>query len=94
METRHGPAGKLDNSVANLSYGTRPQNAADKYRDGTQIMGSAIPVAKLTEDIVRECRARRAAGGVTWQALADEFGVSRRAMFFAVSGRTWKHVTP
>ena len=91
MQTRHGPAGIRANGVADLRYGTPRENAEDKQRDGAQVRGSAVPTAKLSEDIVRHCRARRAAG-VTWQSLADEFGVSRRAMFFAVSGRTWKHV--
>ena len=34
-EVCHGPNGKLDNSVPNLSYGTRSQNQLDRYRDGT-----------------------------------------------------------
>lgn len=34
-EVRHGPAGKTDNSVGNLCYGTRSQNCLDMRRDGT-----------------------------------------------------------
>jgi hypothetical protein len=34
-ETRHGANGIDDNSAANLSYGTRQQNALDQRRDGT-----------------------------------------------------------
>ena len=94
MEVRHGPNGKLDNTLANLSYGTPIENARDRKRDGTHCEGTRLPQAKLTEDAVRECRARYAAGGVTHQLLADEFGVGQGAMWCAISGKTWKHVTP
>lgn len=35
MVTRHGPNGKLDNSLKNLCYGTRSENRQDQKRDGT-----------------------------------------------------------
>lgn len=35
MECLHGPGGKLDNRLSNLSYGTHSQNNLDKQRDGT-----------------------------------------------------------
>lgn len=34
-EVCHGVGGRLDNSVENLSYGTKSQNKLDMYRDGT-----------------------------------------------------------
>lgn len=34
-EVRHGPNGYADNSVSNLSYGSRSDNERDKERDGT-----------------------------------------------------------
>ena len=34
-QVRHGPKGKLDNSVANLCYGTSSEDGFDKRRDGT-----------------------------------------------------------
>jgi hypothetical protein len=34
-EVRHGPNGVSDNSVSNLSYGTRSENQLDRRRDGT-----------------------------------------------------------
>jgi hypothetical protein len=87
----HGPAGSLDNSVENLSYGTPVKNAADRYRDGTEVLGSRNHNAKLTEEIVRACRARSAAGE-THAALARAFGVSGVTMYRAVRGVTWRHV--
>lgn len=35
MEVCHGEGGQLDNSISNLSYGTRSDNNFDKRRDGT-----------------------------------------------------------
>lgn len=92
LDTRHGPAGKLVNSVANLSYGTRAENEHDKTRDNTQPLGSARPGAKLTESIVRECRERYAAGSVSYAELAAEFGVTHLPMYKAINGLTWRHV--
>jgi hypothetical protein len=92
METRHGPAGIQDNSVANLSYGTPVENALDKVRDGTHVQGSMMPWAVLTEDIVRQCRKRFYARSDTIVGLAGEFGVAMQTMHDALTGRTWRHV--
>ena len=41
QEVRHGPNGVADNSVGNLSYGTRCENNLDMRRDGTHT-GKAV----------------------------------------------------
>jgi len=53
--------------------------------------GERQPNAKLTEEIVRECRRRRSEGA-TYAALARSFGVTKAVMREAVIGITWKHV--
>lgn len=91
-EVCHGPDGALNNRLVNLSYGTPSKNhGEDRHRDGTMPMGSLHGNAKLTEEMVRECRIR-IASGASWSALGREFGVSRTAMRNAVTGKTWKHV--
>lgn len=45
--------------------------------------------AKLTPGQVAEARRRHAAGGVTHEALATEYGVSRAAISLLLAGRTW-----
>lgn len=92
QETRHGPEGKLQNRASELCYGTRLDNAADKFRDGTQPQGSRVRIAKLTEDIVRDCRTRYAAGDALMKTLATEYGVSLSTMYSAITGATWRHV--
>lgn len=41
QQVRHGPNGKLDNSISNLCYGTPSEDGLDKRRDGTHI-GKAV----------------------------------------------------
>jgi NUMOD4 motif/HNH endonuclease len=91
-EVCHGPAGRRDNRLANLSYGTKSKNnGEDKRRDGTLLVGVLNPGAILTDEIVRECRTR-AAAGESCSALAREFGVEGTAALKAVEGTTWVHV--
>ena len=77
-----------------LFAGTNADNVADKVAKGRQAKGEAVASAKLTEVIVVLCRNRHTpyskVDGV--KAMAEEFGVSIRAMSKACRGETWKHV--
>lgn len=78
-----------------LFLGTNQDNVNDskaKNRRNRPI-GQRNPRARLTEEIVRECRRRHKAGGVTLDQLAEEFNVYPSTMWFAVSGTTWSHIT-
>lgn len=46
----------------------------------------------LTEETVREIRAKYAAGGHSAASLGRKFGVSTSTIQFVVNGTTWKHV--
>ena len=48
--------------------------------------------SKLTPDQVRDMRAAYAAGGMTQQALAEQFGVSRRLVGGIINGKRWRSV--
>jgi len=54
-------------------------------------VGEGSPRAKLTAGNVRRLRARRA-DGLTYQQLADEFGISDVSAHAAVNRSTWAHV--
>jgi hypothetical protein len=66
--------------------------------------GSEVGNSKLTEDNVREIRARYFGGAdrtslpkfkhgfESMQKLADEFGVSKSLIAMIVNGQWWKHV--
>ena len=47
---------------------------------------------KLTDRAVRDIRQRYAAGGITQEALADEYGVSHVTIYWVIKRGTWKHV--
>jgi len=53
LEVRHGPNGVVDNSVGNLSYGTKSQNSLDRRRDGTDNGTESFIVesSNLTEEV-------------------------------------------
>lgn len=53
--------------------------------------GSDNPLAKLTEERVRDLRARSAAGERTTD-LAREAGVSRHTLSAVITRRSWRHV--
>jgi hypothetical protein len=52
-------------------------------------VGEKNPRAKLSYDDVALIRKRYADGGVTMQCLADEYGVSKQAVFRAIRGKSW-----
>jgi hypothetical protein len=55
--------------------------------------GEANGNAKLTEESVREIRAR-AARGVTAYAMRNDYGVCAVTLRHVIAGHTWKHVAP
>jgi DNA-directed RNA polymerase specialized sigma24 family protein len=77
---------------AHLATGTSLENEADKIAAGRNAFGARQGLAKLNDDKVREIRSRYAAGGVSYQDLADEFGVALSQIASVVKRRTWKHV--
>ena len=58
-------------------------------RDGTNPRGERNGHAVLTEKDVLEIRRRYAAGGVTQQALADEYGMARSSISGYTTGHRW-----
>lgn len=75
--------------------GTHKTNGEDKARRGrgrtTPQRGEDNVTAVLTDAIVIDAR-RRSKDGETQQALADEHGVSRDVLGYAIRGETWSHL--
>lgn len=70
----------------------RPKSPKHRRAIGAAQQGSANHAAKLTEEAVRQIRARLSAGE-TGRSLAAEFGVHESIVSEIKSGRRWRHVT-
>lgn len=88
-ESRHGEFGTLDDRLVNLCYGTSAENKKDMIRDGTKQQGDNHGSSKLTSAIVIICR-QRYRSGENCAEMAREHGVTRNAMWRAVTRRTWR----
>lgn len=53
--------------------------------------GEANSGSVLTDDMVIQAR-RRSRSGETQQSIADDLGVSRYVLSYAISGKTWSHL--
>lgn len=90
-EACHGPGGKLDARLENLSWGTRAKNVGpDRLRDGQDNRGERHGMAKLTQEQVLDIR-RRAAAGETQQSIADRHGISFQNVSLVALGKTWSY---
>lgn len=92
MESRHLDGNALNNSRRNLEWATKSVNAQDKHAHGTSQIGERSSMSIITEEDVRAMRAMRLTG-MTYQAIADVFGVSLGCAYHATVGTNWRHVT-
>ncbi|WNM67280.1 helix-turn-helix DNA binding domain protein [Arthrobacter phage Wyborn] len=61
-------------------------------KEGQYVRGVAQVAAKLQPADVVRMREKKAAGGVTLQQLAEEFGVSVNVVHRVVTGKGWSHI--
>lgn len=89
-ECCHNNGVRHDNSLSNLRYDTRRNNARDRHRHGTILRncGENAPQAKLTWIKVDEIRALK--GIQSSRKVASNFGVSHSRILDIWRGRTWK----
>ena len=90
-QTRHLDGNPTHNTLANLTWGTRVENAADRVGHGTAPVGSRNGYAKLHENDVPVIRAAYASGD-TQTAIARRYGVHRMVIQKLLRGETWAHV--
>jgi hypothetical protein len=83
---------KLCVNPRHLWLGTAKSNTAEAIERGRFTTGEQNGYSKLTATQVRELRHRYAAGGVTYETLAAQYGVCLAAISHAVNRRTWAHV--
>ena len=75
-----------------LYAGTNGQNTQDRVDRDRSAKGARNTNTKLTEAQVAAIRSRYASGGVSQQALADEYGVSQHVVHLVIRRKTWRHV--
>ena len=93
----HGPRGRHDHAIDNVSWGTHTDNMRDRERDGTTNRGKKVNthekngMAKLTMDDVETIRKEHAAGK-SQSSLAHQYGVTRVAIWQVVHNITWNTI--
>ena len=89
----HRDGNARNNTLENLRWDTRQANADDRVNHDTQVRGTAVAKAVLTEDQVREIKAALP----SWKKgmgrrFAQKFGVGDSAISAIKQGLTWSHV--
>jgi hypothetical protein len=96
MQACHGINGRFDDSLDNLSWGTKSKNcSADKYRDGTALFGEKNHRSKLNElqvRIIRRSYSPHGKGGLTQQELANIFHVHYAHIQRLLNHTSWSHI--
>ncbi len=91
-ECCHNKGDPADNHLENLRWDTRSSNVKDAYKHGRLPCGAKHRQSKLTSDDVRKIRSLYASGNVTYQELADRFGITPSTIGSVIEGKTWNHV--
>ena len=81
---RHLNGDRRDNRAANLAWGTRAENEADKLQHGSYGL-------KLSQGEVRKIR-ELSGVGLTLKAIGAQFGVSGTTAWRIVRGKSWGNV--
>jgi DNA-binding XRE family transcriptional regulator len=77
---------------AHLWLGTTLDNVRDKIKKGRDTHGEAVWTAKLTATDVIAIRQRYAIGDIMQKQLAQEYGVSKHAIWDIVNRQHWRHL--
>jgi hypothetical protein len=87
-ECCHGLGGPADNSIGNLRWDSHFENNQDRIRNGTYAIGSAHPMAKITEEEARtikyDCK--------TPKEARQKFNLSASQYWRIKTGRSWPHI--
>jgi hypothetical protein len=93
LECRHLDGDPSNNALDNLRWGTHLENCVDRDRHGKHHKGARCSWAKLTEDQVREIRAKYVDRYGEQTRLAREYGVNPATIRTIVKGVNWRHLS-
>lgn len=77
---------------AHLTLGSRADNNRERGQRGRTARGESVARARLTARDVQRMRECFRPYRVTFELLAEQFGVTTSAAARAVRGNTWRHV--
>jgi uncharacterized membrane protein len=77
---------------AHLFLGTQADNVHDAVQKGRIRKGARCTQSRLSDDDVHYIRSRSAHGGMTQQALAQQFGVAQTTIHRVIHRATWAHL--
>lgn len=90
----HNDGDATNNHISNLRWATAKENLADRHRHGTAPCGERnyrTKISGMTEDKVREIRARLDQGD-TQERIAADYSISQSSVSHIKCGRNWKYV--
>jgi len=90
-QASHDNGDRRDNSLSNLAWKTRSENAEDKRRHGTMPLGETHANSFLPEDAVREIRQLYKAGTPV-KTISSLFGLKHGTTYQIARGSRWGHV--
>lgn len=76
--------------IDHLFIGSVRDNVADQVAKGRQRRGEAINTARLSREQVEEIRRRYAAGDVSQDRLAVEYGIRQATVWQIIHRRSWR----
>ena len=91
MEACHGANRHTDNSLQNLSWGTKGQNMQDKIRDQTTLHGERNHRSKLTADAVVNIK-KLHSEGKSYKQIGELHSISHKYVWQVVKSKRWKHL--
>ena len=89
----HNDGNPSNNKLSNLRWGTIKENYFDRYKHGTDYIGSKHPKAKLTEKDVKEILNKRKKSDLTHKEIGKLYGVKSSTICNICNGHIWKHLT-
>lgn len=94
FEVNHLNGNKADNRACNLDWCTRSENVQHAFDNGFKfgLKGESHPRALLTDEAVRQIRAKFRPRVYTRSMLAREYGVKPRTIKAVISRQLWGHV--
>ena len=91
LEARHLDGVRTNAHLSNLKWGTSVENAEDRRRHGTLLIGEKNCSAKITEQEVLIIRELWAAG-FTQQEIAEHCSLAPRTISSVARGKSWSHL--